>query len=64
MIRVRRVRRVGRVGPVGRVRRVRRVRRVSGWTLTKTDLMRRDLGETRRKRGQMHFRITVFVLQK
>ena len=61
MIRVRRVRRVGRVGPVGRVRRVRRV---SGWTLTKTDLMRRDLGETRRKRGQMNFRITVFVLQK
>ena len=39
MIRVRRVRRVGRVGRVGRVRRARRV---SGWTLTKTDLMLRD----------------------
>ena len=39
MIRVRRVIRVGRVRRMGRVGRVRRV---SGWTLTKTDLLLRD----------------------
>ena len=39
MIRVRRVRRVGRVIRMGCVGRVRRV---SGWTLTKTDLLLRD----------------------
>ena len=45
MIRVRRVIRVGRVrhmGRVGRVRHMGRVGRVSGWTLTKTDLLLRD----------------------
>ena len=54
MIRVRRVRRVGRVGRLGCVGRARRVRRVSGGTLTKTDLILRDPGETRRKKGQVH----------
>ena len=48
-------RRVGRVRRMGRVRRVRRARRVSGWTLTKINLMLRVPRETRRKKDNWIF---------